>query len=170
MNKTAGLLAAMTAIAFAMPASAAPVTADPPARGRALLLTPLTLTKLSDLHFGTIIPSAISGTVTVPADGSAPIVAGGISLVPSDPPVRAYFAGAGSANQNVFVWATNPGTLSDGFGNTVTVLALTIEGSPLKTIDATRAFYFHVGGILQVGANQTEGVYSADMDVTANYL
>lgn len=170
MNKTLGLLAAVTAAAVAMPASAAPVAAAPPAQGRALLLTPLTLTKLSDLHFGTIIPSAISGTVTVPADGSAPIVAGGVSLVPSDPPVLAYFAGAGSVAQNVFISASNPGTLSDGFGNTVTVLAITVEGSPLKNIDASRAFFFHVGGTLLIAADQPEGWYEADLDVTADYL
>lgn len=170
MNKTLGLMSAVTTAFLAMPVTAAPVTAAPPAQGRALLLTPLTLTKLSDLHFGTIIPSAISGTVTVPADGSAPTVAGGVTLVPSDPPVRAYFAGAGSVAQNVVVTATNPGTLSDGFGNNVTVLALLLEGSPLKTIDATRAFYFHVGGILQVNANQPEGWYEANFDVTADYL
>ena len=53
---------------------------------------------------------------------------------------------------------------------TVPVLALPLEGSPIKTIDpVTRAFYFGVGGIIMVGANQPEGLYSADFNVTAVY-
>ena len=163
-------LALTAALTLAAPAHAAPVAADPPAEAEALILIPLTLSKLDDLHFGTIIPSAVSGTVTVPANGAAPSVAGGVELVASDPAVRARFAGAGSPNQNVVISAANPGTLGDGFGNTVTVLALTMDSGPVITIDATRAFFFHVGGILMVGANQPEGLYSAEFDVTANYL
>jgi hypothetical protein len=163
-------LALAAAMTLAAPAHAAPVAADPPAEAEALILIPLTLSKLDDLHFGTIIPSAVSGTVTVPANGAAPSVAGGLTLVASDPAVRARFAGAGSPNQNVVISATNPGTLGDGFGNTVTVLALTMDSGPVITIDPSRAFFFHVGGILMVGANQPEGLYSAEFDVTANYL
>lgn len=170
MKKLLALLAAPAALLLAVPAKAAPVAANPPAQAQALILIPLTLTKLDDLHFGTIIPSAVSGTVTVPADGSPATAAGGVTLVTSDPAVRARFAGAGSANQLVFINVTNPGTLSDGAGNNVTVLALTLDGLALRTIDATRAFDFHVGGILQVGANQPEGFYSAEFDVTADYL
>lgn len=162
--------AASAALLLAAPAHAAPVAADPPAEAEALILIPLTLSKLDDLHFGTIIPSAVSGTVTVPANGAAASVAGGVTLIASDPPVRARFAGAGSAGQNVVISATNPGTLGDGAGNTVTVLALTMDSGPVITIDPTRAFFFHVGGILMVGANQPEGLYSAEFDVTANYL
>lgn len=164
------LCAASAAMILAAPANAAPVAADPPAEAEALILIPLTLSKLDDLHFGTIIPSAVSGTVTVPANGGAPSIAGGVTLVASDPPLRARFAGAGSPSQNVVISATNPGTLGDGLGNTVSVLALTMDSGPVITIDASRAFFFHVGGILQVGANQPEGLYSAEFDVTADYL
>lgn len=167
MNKIALCLAAVLLAPAA--ASAAPVAAVPPAKGRALLLTPLTLTKLSDLHFGTIITSPAPGTVTVPADGSAPSAAGGVTMVASDPPVLAYFAGAGSVGQDVIIAVTNPGTLSDGLGNTVTVLSLDVEGSTTKTIDATHAFFFHVGGSIQVGADQADGLYESNFDVTADY-
>ena len=34
----------------------------------------------------------------------------------------------------------------------------------------TRAFFFGVGGIILINANQPEGIYQATFTVTANYL
>ena len=60
--------------------------------------------------------------------------------------------------------------MANANGDLLTVLALPLEGSPVKTIDpTTRAFTFGVGGIILVNANQPEGLYSADFDVTAIY-
>ena len=62
---------AAAAAASAMPAGATtgPQTVSPDrnAAGKALVLVPLTLTKIDDLDFGTIIPSATSGFVTINA-------------------------------------------------------------------------------------------------------
>lgn len=168
--KKIALMAALAAMMPAAPAQAAPVSASPSNEAHALILIPLTLSKLDDLHFGTIIPSSVSGTVTVPANGDPATTAGGVTLVASDPTMRARFGGAGTPNQFVFIDVTNPGTLDNGLGDTVTVLALTMDTPALIKIDATRAFTFHVGGVLQVGADQPEGYYSADFDVTAQYL
>lgn len=170
MTRLTQTIAAAAALFIAAPAFAAPVSASPPAEASALLLTPLTLSRLQDLSFGTIIPSTLSGVVTVPATGAAPFASGGVTQVSTDPGIRARFAGAGSANQLVLIDATNPVTLDNGLGDTVTILALTLDGPPVRTIDANRAFFFHVGGILLVNANQPEGVYQADFDVTAQYL
>ena len=165
------LCAASAAMILAVPASAAPVSANPAAQGRALILIPLTLVKVDDLSFGTVVPSTTSlGTVTIPANGGARTAAGaGVALVPSDPGLRAHFAGAGSANQYVFINLTNPGTLSNGT-DTVSVLSLTMDRPALIQIDATRAFDFYVGGTIQLAPNQAEGLYSAEFDVTAQYL
>ena len=170
MKKALTLLAAGAALAFATPVVAAPVAAAPKAQAKGLILIPLTLNKLQDLYFGTIIPSNLSGVVTVPADGSAPFASGGATLLASDPAYRARFAGAGTTGQLVLINITNPVLLPNGLGDNVTVLALTLDGSPIRTIDATRAFSFNVGGILLVNANQPEGIYQADFDVTAQYL
>lgn len=170
VNRYIRLIAGLSLLGLANQASAAPVAASPSARNHALILIPLTLTKLEDLSFGTIIPSAVSGTVTVPANGSAPITAGGITLVASDPTHPAQFGGAGTPGRLVVIDLQNPGTLSDGFGNTVAVLAVTLDGSVLRTIDAAHSLFFKVGGVLQVNANQPEGLYEADVDVTVSYL
>ena len=103
MKHVIALFAAAAALVIATPAFGAPVSADPPAEANALIISPLTLTKLEDLSFGTIIPSALSGVVTVPPDGSAPFASGGVTLLPSDPGLRARFVGAGTANQTVLI-------------------------------------------------------------------
>ena len=48
---------------------------------------------------------------------------------------------------------------------------LTLDGPNIRTIDpTTRNFFFGIGGIILVGADQPEGVYQATFDVTATYL
>lgn len=155
----------------AAPAGAAPVSSSPPVQGRALVLVPLTLVKVDDLHFGTVIPSAVSGTVIISAVNGSRTIAGGVTPVASDPGQRAYFAGAGSPNQLVIVSVTAPAALTSVSGDTLPVVALTLDGGPIRTIDpVTRAFYFGVGGIILVNADQPEGFYQSTFDVTASYL
>jgi len=85
--------------------------------GKALVLIPLTITKIDDLDFGSIVPSATAGTVTInPTDGSRTFT-GGVTLVPGDAGFRAYFGGAGSPNQQVLVALSPPVSLSDGVGD-----------------------------------------------------
>ena len=155
--------------ALAAPA-AAQVAPDRQATGEALILVPLSIVKLDDLDFGTVITSPLSGTVAINATTGARTVAGGVTGLASDAGFRARFAGAGSPNQQVIVVVTPPATLDNAAGDQIPVLALTLEGSPIKNIDpVTRTFSFGVGGIILINANQPDGVYSAGFDVTAIY-
>lgn len=161
-------------LAAALAACAAPAAAqvfpDQQATGEALILVPLSLVKISDLDFGTILTSPVSGMVVINAATGARTVAGGVTGLPSDPGFRARFAGAGSPNQQVIVVVTPPAALANSNGDLIPVLALPLEGSPIKNVDpVTRAFFFGVGGIILVNGNQPEGLYSADFDVTAVY-
>jgi Domain of unknown function (DUF4402) len=165
------LMAAALAAA-AVPAAAAPVDADQDADARALILMPLTLTKIEDLDFGAVVPSPVSGFVSINATTGARTTGGGVTGVPSAVGQRAYFAGAGSANQLVFVSVTPPAELvsTSDPSDTIMVLAMPLQGSALKTIHpVTRSFFFGVGGIIMIGANQPEGIYEATFDVTASY-
>lgn len=150
---------------------AAPVSSPTPPPGRALLLIPLTLTKVDDLSFGSVIPSAVSGTVVINAVTGTRSVAGGVTAVPSNVGRRAYFGGAGSPGRQVIVIVTPPAVLTNVAGDTLSVLALTLDGSPVRTIHpVNRTFFFGVGGIILIGADQPEGVYTSDYDVTVEYL
>jgi hypothetical protein len=162
--------AAAASTLLATPAAAAPVNPDRQATGEALILVPLSLVKISDLDFGSILTSPVSGTVSVSPSTGLRSTAGGVTGLASDPGFRARFAGAGTPNQQVIIVVTPPASLANANGDLITVLALPLEGSPVKTIDpVTRAFTFGVGGIIMVGANQPEGLYSADFNVTAIY-
>ena len=164
------LLGAAATAAVALAATpAAAVTPATQSDGKALVLVPLTLTKIQDLDFGSVIPSATSGVVTINATTGARTFAGGVTLVPGDAGFRAYFGGGGTPNQQVIMTMNPPAQLADVNGDKIDVLALTMDGSAIRTIDSTHAFFVGVGGIIQIAANQPDGIYTAQFDVTANY-
>lgn len=147
---------------------AVPATSD--ADGRALILVPLKLTKITDLDFGTVVPSSVSGVVTINAVTGARGFAGGVTGASSDIGNRATFGGAGSPNQQVTMSIDPPLTLDSPAGDKVTVLGMMFDGPSTRSVDpVSRAFYVGVGGTLQIEADQPEGDYSADFVVTANY-
>ena len=162
------LAAAAAALGLSGTAHAVPATSD--ADGRALILVPLQLTKITDLDFGSVIPSPVSGVVTINAGTGARTFAGGVTGASSDTGNRARFGGAGSPNQQVIVTVDAPPELTSSGGDTVTVLAFTLDGPATRTVDpVSRAFFVGVGGTLLIGANQPDGDYTADFVVTANY-
>lgn len=162
-------MVAATALA-ASPAAAQAVPALNNSDGRALILIPLTLTKIDDLDFGGVIPSTLAGTVTVNAGTGARSFTGGVTGIASDAGNRAYFGGAGSPSQLVLVALSPPVELTSAGGDTIPVLGLTLDGPPVRTIDpVTRTFFVGVGGTLQIAADQPEGEYSAEFWVTAIY-
>jgi len=148
-------------------AHAVPATTN--ADGRTLILVPLTLTKVEDLHFGTVVPSSVSGTVTIDAYTGARSFTGGVTGVASDAGYRAEFAGAGSPAQEVIITVDPPAVLTNALGDTITVLGMPIDGPSTRVIDDSRAFYVGVGGTVAIAADQPEGEYSADFTVTADY-
>jgi hypothetical protein len=161
----AGFAAAATVAAA--PAEAAPVTATKDASGKALILIPLTLTKVDDLDFGSIIPSSSSGSVTIPANGGLRSMTGGVTPVASDPGSRAVIAGAGSFGEQVNIFLAPPANLSDGNGHTLPI-AMNVDSNRV-TIDSTRAFSIGVGGTVTVGPNQVDGTYTGTFTVLAQY-
>jgi hypothetical protein len=158
------IASALAAAALPAPALAAPTDS---ADGRALILLPLSITKIDDLDFGTVVPSSSSGTVSIAADGSGQSVTGGVTPVPSGTASRALFAGAGSAGQQVNIFLAPPASLSDGNGHTVPI-SLSLEKA-VVIIDATRAFSVGIGGTVTVAANQAEGTYTGTFTVLAQY-
>lgn len=166
--KITGAAAAAAAVLTAAPAAAVPAATD--ATGEALVLIPLTLTRIDHLEFGTLIPSAAGGTVTINATTGARTVAGGVTGVVSDPGNRARFAGAGSPGQQVLLALSPPTELTNAAGDAIPVLGLTLDGPAMRTVHVTdRTFYVGVGGTLQIQANQPVGEYSADFSLTALY-
>ncbi|MDQ3074927.1 MAG: DUF4402 domain-containing protein [Pseudomonadota bacterium] len=143
-----------------------------PMTSKALLLKPLTLTKLSDLDFGTIVPSGSGDLVTINADSGAR-TSPSAGLVTFDPGNRARFASSGVNNEFVVLEISEPTDLSDGAGNTLTVTRLDLDqgGSPLRTLTPeSQVFFLGIGGQVFVRADQPDGTYSGTFTLTANYL
>jgi hypothetical protein len=161
------IAAAMAASLAATPAAAAGPSAQS-APARALLLLPLTLTKVDDLHFGTIVSSPVAGTVTINASSGARTHAGGVTEIASDAGQRALFAWAGTPNQQVNFNIVYPATLDDGAGNSVQVALLYLQ-SDTVIANSAGVVQVGVGGSILISANQAEGTYSNTFDVTANY-
>jgi uncharacterized protein DUF4402 len=160
------IVAAALAVA-AVPAGAAPVPATKNATGRALILIPLTLTKVDDLDFGTVVSSSTSGSVSIAAKDGARSVTGGVTMIPSDPGARGVIAGGASEGEQVRIFLAPPGSLTDPAGDSMGI-AMNLQATTL-TIDSTRAFSVGIGGTVTVGANQPEGVYTGTFTVLAQY-
>lgn len=167
-------LAALAAIAaFASPATAQQVSANASAEARGLVLQPLTLTKVDDLDFGTVISTATAGNVVIDADGGARVTSGGVIAVPSYPGKRGLFTGAGTANQNVNLTLNAPTLLISTTNplDTVTVNSMVLDSgnSTVRTIGASTVFQVGVGGDFAIAASQPNGLYTAQFDLTAEY-
>jgi hypothetical protein len=163
-------LLALAGLAIAAPAVAAPVSAPVPPQGRALLLIPLTLTKVQDIHFGSIVPSTTTaGFVSINATTGARTGSAGLTLMPTDVGQRGQFAGAGTPGQQVIMALTPPTELTNPAGDTIPVLAMNLDGPTTRTIAANSSFFVGVGGVIFIAANQADGLYSADYDLTADY-
>ena len=160
----AGAMAAATFVATPADAAANSTTSN----GKVLLLLPLTLTKVDDLKFGTIVSSPVAGTVTINAVSGARSHAGGVTEVASDPGQRGLFAWAAGPNQLVNFDLSYPTALNDGAGHSVQVAVLYLQSSSTIT-DSAGVAQVGVGGSVLIKANQEEGLYTNTFTVTANY-
>ena len=165
------LAAFAASVAVASPAFAQSVTASATAEARGLVLQPLTLTRVDDLDFGTVISTAVGGTVVINEDSGIRTVTGGVGAGPAAGN-RALFAGAGTVGQQVDLDLVAPAFLVSGT-NTLAVLSMDFDTgggiATTRTIDATGTFQVGVGGTFDIAANQANGLYAADFQVTAEY-
>ncbi len=167
-------LAALAAtLATATPAFAQAVSASANAEARGVVLQPLTLTKVDDLDFGTVISTAVAGTVVIDADDGSRSVTGGVLAVPSYPGGRGLFSGNGTAGQDVNLTLNSPGLLVSTTNplDVVVVNSMYLDNGNLlvRTIGLTTVFDVGVGGDFGIAANQPNGLYSAQFDLTADY-
>jgi Domain of unknown function (DUF4402) len=162
-------LAALAATAVtASPALAQQATATANAKG--IVLQSLTLSRISDVDFGTVAGDALNpGTVSVDADTGARSTTGAVVALPGLFS-RGQFDGYGSPSQTVQLTLNQPagGVIVNGPNSVGAVLNMD-SGGAVRTIGATGAFTVYVGGDFSIAANQPAGLYSAQFDLTADY-
>ena len=131
------------------------------ATATASILKQITVTKTSDLNYGTIVTGAAASTVSnLPVGGFSC----GVGLTCSGTNSLAGFTVVGTIGQLATVSVPATVTLTSGANNMTSTL---VSSSALLTLAATNSF--SVGGVLSVGANQADGVYSTTFAATVNY-
>ncbi len=138
----------------------------------------LSLTKTTDLNFGTIVSGTQASNITIDASagsatpvctsGNAAVSGGTSGLVTVgtniDADVTISYAITGSDS--------TAETLEDASGNSMIITTADITtystGSPLA-ITVAGPNVIHVGGILAVGPSQTAGTYTGNCVVTVSY-
>jgi len=173
------LLAATACLLVPQQASAQSRTAS--ANSSAIVLTPGSIVKTSDMDFGSIAVAATAGTVVMSPSATATCTTTG-TLVHSGTCKAAAFAIRGVRNQRLKLKSTDiaPVTLAGPGGATMTLDTMSLGVSGLSPIAKGNGFdytisdpsgnaTFWVGGTLHVGAAQTPGVYTGVMVVTVQF-
>lgn len=140
---------------------------------RALILKPFVLTKLSDLNFGSIIPSGSAEFVTINADTGARTMTNEAMRVTTDDGYRARFASSGVNNNLVVLELAGPSDLvnADGKLLKVTKLVLDQNNKILRVLTlSSQVFFVGIGGEVYIRGNQEEGVYTGEFTLTATYI
>jgi Mat/Ecp fimbriae major subunit len=158
----AALVGSVFAAAFGSNAAQA---ATASASATAKVLTQVTVTKASDLDFGTIAIGTGGGDVSVGYTNNRTCNPG---LVCSATVTSGKFNIAGAASQNVGVSVDTTVTLNRVGGGASMTANLTSSNATLA-LSATGAATFAVGGDLTVSSTQTAGDYSGTFNVTVNY-
>jgi Mat/Ecp fimbriae major subunit len=154
----AALAGTIAAAAFASTgAQAATATAT----ARAQILQQITVTRVADLDYATIVSGAAASTVIVTPAGARTCGAG---LVCTGTATAANFSVVGTIGQVATVSVPATVTLTSGANTMASTL---VSSTALMTLAATNNF--NVGGTLAVGANQADGAYAGTFTVTVNY-
>ena len=140
------------------------------ANAKATVISVISITKNSDLNFGSFAPSATDGTVSVELDGTRPFT-GGITLLDQEGK-RALFTVKGTPNESYYVkLPTEDGnTISlEGPQGTDPLIIKSLVHDGDGTLDGNGQDLFSVGGTLSVKANQPAGEYTGTFDVIVAY-
>ena len=154
-------IAVVATLVAALPANAAQITAATNAK----IVKPVSLTKLQDMDFGTLLVTNYTGTRNV-VMSRAGVVACPVEITCSGAPKQARFNVQGTNNMVVLINVSSAGLVSGG--NTIPFTAdapatvtMVNSGAPGLNVD--------VGGTLTVDGAIPGGLYSGTLTITANY-
>ncbi len=158
------------ALLLGMLAPAPTFAATASGTGTATIVTPLSLVNTEALRFGSVIPSAAPGTVTIDAFTEARTVTGGVTAY-GGTTSAAKFSGLTSPPSHLKIDVPNGSITITRVGGTetMTVSNFELNGDKNDWVPANTLFEFQVGARLNVGANQAPGTYVGTFDVTVTY-
>jgi hypothetical protein len=161
---------AIFAMGLATAANAQNTATDNTTTASAQIVVPITISKSSDLNFGSIVRSVAGGTVELAPGGTVTptgvtMFTGSASIATS---AAAYTIAGEAGNAYIITLPVNNAVvLNDGAGNSMKLTAFIHNAT--GTFGASPET-FQVGATLNVGANQVAGNYISDVfDVTVAY-
>lgn len=164
-NMALATAAAVIALAAAPATAATTSVSNGPVQAHATIVKPLTLTKVSNMDFGSIVVQD-SGVAHLSSAGGLTC---DTTLTCSTTGTPAQYTVTGTNNQVVTITKPNV-TLTNTTDNTQTLqLVLTGPASVTLPNSGTTGTNFTVGGDLTIPAAIKEGVYQGDLAVTVNY-
>ncbi|CAN5346653.1 hypothetical protein BH10PSE1_BH10PSE1_21040 [soil metagenome] len=167
----AAAFAALAAIASPVFAQSASTTGT----GSITVIRPITITKTSDMKFGTVVrPTTGSGTVVLTAAGVRSVTGGVAALASGDTPVAAAFNVAGEGGQSVSITIPTTFTMTSGADSLTVTTSNNLTGSASaqtlsNALGAAGSLAFAVGGSVPISSTQTTGAYTGSFTVSAAY-
>lgn len=139
------------------------------ANGRARTLRPLVLNNTVALDFGRLVAGTTGGTVTINPRTDARTRTGGVTLL-GGTPTAARFTATGTPAVNAFI-TIGPAPVLQRISGTETMALsnMTLNGVRTRRIPASGVLDLRVGGRLNVGANQRDGIYTGSFSLTVDY-
>jgi hypothetical protein len=132
----------------------------------ASIADPTSVTVMSDLAFGTIVPAALPGTVIItPANVRSKT--GALTLVSSlSHPALFNLTGTAGRTYSITLPVNNTVRISTPAPAFMTVQSFSSDATGgSRSFDANGKASFNVGGVLEVRANQATGIYSGTFAV-----
>lgn len=163
-------LAAMLAALLGAGEARAQVAQD--ADAALALVSPLSVTKLDDLHFGTaIVTGAGDATITIDPDAAPGSDVSSTGPVLVSDAHAARFGGATVKKTGIIVRVPKGDITITRVGGTeqLTVRDFTLEGDPRKQFPAGSSFDFRVGGTLDIPDGTVVGAYEGTFSVEIQY-
>lgn len=138
------------------------------------IVQPITLTKDSDLAFGTVVrPTTGSNTVTISNASDTPALTGaGDAALATSTTSRAAFTVGGEGGQTFSITVPASVTMTRSGGAetlSVTLTKSASSGSLSGAIGSAGSATFNVGGALTVSSSTVSGNYSGSFNTTVAY-
>lgn len=159
----------VTATSALVPSSAFAQASDTePANASANIIAPITLTKVTDLVFGDIVPNTTAGTVVMNTSGTVTGTTGGVTALASTRNA-ATFTVAGQTGRAYTVSPIANITISNVAGPDMIINPSSDCGGGACVVGVAGGTTVRVGGTLNVGANQPAALYTGTFSVTVTY-
>lgn len=157
---------------IALSAQAAPTAT---ASASATIISPIAITKTSDLVFGNLAVGAVGGNVAISTADVVTISGAGTTVAQpagnTGSPAAAVFGVTGEASLTYAITLPTDGSvsISDGASNTMQVNGFVSNPGTTGTLSGAGTDTLKVGATLVVGNNQVPGTYTGTFSVTVAY-